>query len=295
MSDTHSKLRALLIRDREWFGATNFFDHPSHPTVDEMSKHFPTLLSADSLSREPLLVPSRRGETIGQLHDRVATALEGIVADVDAEVSALEETLPVEQRTSKAVLICAHAAPLIAMGRVLTGRMPDDSSEEDFNVFTAGLSTFKRRGAAAGYQEGSQEASLAEGTRLVRSLGSVPRWRGRGVGGGWDCVGNGDCSFLSGGAERGWLVHRCFDSVTRLELTRLAGTLTARRTSNRVPWGHHRRLLRLRALQRLRLLRSCEAAVQVATASRTRGSLVSLECVALGGGLRLVDCVKAAS
>ncbi|CAG8005457.1 unnamed protein product [Penicillium salamii] len=203
--DRHAQFDVRLENGlAEWFGATNFFDHPSHPTVDEMSKHFPTLLSADSLSREPLLVPSRRGETIGQLHDRVATALEGIVTDVDAEVSALEETLPVEQRTSKAVLICAHAAPLIAMGRVLTGRMPDDSSEEDFNVFTAGLSTFKRRGAAAGYQEGSQEASLAEGTRLVRSLGSVPRWRGRGVGGGWDCVGNGDCSFLSGGAERGW-------------------------------------------------------------------------------------------
>jgi transcription factor C subunit 7 len=25
-----------------------------------------------------------------------------------------------------------------------------------------------------------------------------------GVGGGWECTVNGDCSFLSGGEERGW-------------------------------------------------------------------------------------------
>lgn len=197
----------------EWFGATDFFDHPAHPATEEMAKHFPTLLSEASVNQKPLLIPSTRGETITQLHDRVATALEGIIADVDVEIAALEETLPVEQRTSKSVLICAHAAPLIAMGRVLTGRMPDDSSEEDFNVFTAGLSTFRRRGegerasgsaAASSDQETVSESRLANGTTLIRSSGSVPRWRGRGVGSGWDCIGNGDCSFLSGGAERGW-------------------------------------------------------------------------------------------
>lgn len=174
-----------------------------------MAIHFPDLLSADSVNQEPFLIPSIRGETISQLHDRVAIALEGIIADIDAEISALEAALPEEQRVGKSVLICGHAAPLIAMGRVLTGRMPDDSSEEDFNVFTAGLSVFKRRTAAADItassgQAGHQEGQLAEGTRLFRSSGSVPQWRGPGVGGGWDCVVNGDCSFLSGGAERGW-------------------------------------------------------------------------------------------
>ncbi|KAJ5581595.1 hypothetical protein N7535_000215 [Penicillium sp. DV-2018c] len=165
----------------------------------------------------PLLIPSRRGETIAQLHNRVATALEGIIADVDAEISKSEAELAPSERTSKSILICAHAAPLIAMGRALTGRMPDDSSEEDFNVFTAGLSTFKRReilsssdagrgcedeGKAVGGDEGPP---LAEGTRFIRVSESAPVWRGgRGVGGGWDCVANGDCGFLSGGAERGW-------------------------------------------------------------------------------------------
>ncbi|CDM38276.1 hypothetical protein DTO013E5_8698 [Penicillium roqueforti] len=212
--DRHAELDVRIENGLgEWFGATDFFDHPSHPTSEIMSTHFPTLIPEASQTYIPLLIPSRRGETIKQLHNRLATALEGIIADIDAEVSAVEAELPPNQRTSKAVLICAHAAPLIAMGRVLTGRMPDDSSEEDFNVFTAGLSTFKRRGASstasAGHggdkEESSSEKPLAEGTTFIRASVSPPQWRnGRGVGGGWDCVANGDCSFLSNGAERGW-------------------------------------------------------------------------------------------
>lgn len=165
---------------------------------------FPSIVpSSPETKYTPLLHPSTRGETIAQLHNRVATALEGIIADVDAEITALEATLPAEQRTSKSILICAHAAPLIAMGRVLTGQMPEDSSEEDFYVFTAGMSTFKRRGTR-NKDESRSRALLAGGTKFVRSRG-VPAWEGgHGVGGGWDCVKNGDCTFLSDGAERGW-------------------------------------------------------------------------------------------
>ncbi|KAJ5747076.1 uncharacterized protein N7511_008772 [Penicillium nucicola] len=195
----------------EWFGATNFFDHPAHPIPKEMSIHFPTLISESSLEKyKPLLMPSRRGETISQLHNRVATVLQGIITDIDAEITALEAELPLDQRTSKSVLICAHAAPLIAMGRALTGRMPDDSSEEDFNVFTAGLSTFNRRGSVTPSVKGDSygpngESALAEGTRFLRASGDIPDWKdGNGVAGGWDCVANGDCKFLSTGAERGW-------------------------------------------------------------------------------------------
>ena len=93
------------------------------------------------------------------------------------------------------------------MGRVLTGRMPDDSAEEDFNVFTAGLSTFLRRtpAAAAAASTRTVEELLSPGTKALRSEMRVPDWEGgNGVAGGWDCVGNGDCSFLSGCAQRGW-------------------------------------------------------------------------------------------
>jgi transcription factor C subunit 7 len=73
--------------------------------------------------------------------------------------------------------------------------MPAEFSEKDFFVFTAGLSTFARRGKASG----SMSASAFEGAV------EVPDWKGgKGVGGGWECVRNGDTSFLSEGAASGW-------------------------------------------------------------------------------------------
>lgn len=71
--------------------------------------------------------------------------------------------------------------------------MPEDPSVEDFGCHTAGLSKFVRReGPAAAAGEGGE-------------LGRARQWRTNGgVGGGWDCVLNSDCSFLSGGEERGW-------------------------------------------------------------------------------------------
>ncbi|PKX93755.1 phosphoglycerate mutase family protein [Aspergillus novofumigatus IBT 16806] len=174
---------------------------PSTPTSPASSR--PTLKA------HPAPPPLPRGETIAQLHDRLATALAGIIADVDAEIAALEDSQPPDQRSSKALLICSHAAPLIAMGRALTGAMPEDSSTEDFFVFTAGLSTFRRRrnevGTARPGAEVSAAEALAPGTKILRAETRVPDWRGgKGVGGGWDCVKNGDCGFLSTGAERGW-------------------------------------------------------------------------------------------
>ena len=77
--------------------------------------------------------------------------------------------------------------------------MPKDVGEEDFRPFTCGVSTFVRRGN--GTQEGVGEW---EGPETA-----IPKvnWKGgNGVGGGWECTVSGDCSFLSGGEERGWWV-----------------------------------------------------------------------------------------
>lgn len=97
------------------------------------------------------------------------------------------------------------------MGRALTGNMPEDPDKEDFNVFTAGLSTFVRRKQQVPPHLSQQNSlvqrnnRLAPGTKILRPEIQIPDWRGgRGVGGGWDCVSNGDCTFLSNGAERGW-------------------------------------------------------------------------------------------
>lgn len=188
-----------MIHNSDWFGSSDFFEHPSAPTLADLYPHFPTIFPSPSQatsSRQHCITPPRSGESIAQLHDRLAVALEGIIAEVDAECAAYEAGKDDDSRnSSKSLLICSHAAPIIAIGRALTGAMPEDTSVEDFRPFTAGLSLFVRRrpGDSKGVIHGQ-----------ARQTGHVPSWRGRGVSGGWDCVRNGDCSFLSQGEERGW-------------------------------------------------------------------------------------------
>lgn len=100
-----------------------------------------------------------------ELHERVRNALDHIITTLDND--------PAQPKT---LLICSHAATIIAAGRVLTGQMPEDPDTDDFQCFTAGLSKFVRKS-------------------------SDPA---RGVAGNWDCVLNSETSYLSGGAERGW-------------------------------------------------------------------------------------------
>lgn len=106
-----------------------------------------------------------------------------------------------------AILICTHAASLIAVGRALTGRMPEDICEEDFKTYTCGISKFKRRVIPWSWQRLKQ----------VKAGEGIPKidWEHRrGVAGGWDCVSNGDCSHLDGGEERGWwVIPSCLSHV----------------------------------------------------------------------------------
>lgn len=123
------------------------------------------------------------GESIADLHDRIAYALHEIIRKSDEE-------------GVKAIIICSHAASILAIGRALTGCMPQDVEEQDFRPFTCGLSRFERRSLEAH----ADVEKWREGDDIPRIA-----WKGGvGVGGGWKCVVNGDCSFLSGGEERGW-------------------------------------------------------------------------------------------
>ncbi|KAI9814229.1 MAG: hypothetical protein M1827_003395 [Pycnora praestabilis] len=169
----------------EWYGTARF-DHPSPATPSLLRTFFPTY----SLTHTPAIIPSTNGETIVELHDRTAYALSCIIADLDAE--------PDQPKT---LLLCTHAATLIALGRALTGRMPEDSEEVDFKPFTCGISKFVRRKGPVRDQEPEIKIWLSgQGNKIP-----MVDWRGgKGVGGGWDCVINGDCSFLKGGEERGW-------------------------------------------------------------------------------------------
>lgn len=173
----------------EWFGRA-WFVQPKPADPFRLRKEFFPWLDDGYESR---VVPPEHGERIDPLHDRVARALAHIVQDVDEEYD--KAGRGDEEVT---LLLCGHAAQIIASGRALTGQMPDDLDEEDFRCFTCGLSKFVRRqvpGAGEAYYDDD--------------------WRNSGgVAGGWDCILNSDCSHLSQGEERGWHFHgdESFDS-----------------------------------------------------------------------------------
>jgi transcription factor C subunit 7 len=144
----------------EFFGRADW-EHPHPPTLQNLTPHF-EYLDQDHVSTH---IPGAKGEMIVELHDRVRSALDHIITTLDND-----------QARPKTLLICSHAATIIAAGRVLTGQMPQDLDTDDFQCFTAGLSKFARRSTDPA----------------------------NGVAGNWDCVLNSETSFLSGGAERGW-------------------------------------------------------------------------------------------
>jgi len=115
----------------EWYGSAPF-EHPRPAGLPVLRRLFPRSLDVDY---RPIARPTGMGESIAELHDRVAATMEGIVARCDRD-------------GTRAILICSHAATVIALGRVLTGNMPDDVEVEDFRAFTCGLSVYRRREAA---------------------------------------------------------------------------------------------------------------------------------------------------
>lgn len=160
----------------EWFGAAHF-EHPSYAPVEVLEQYFPaiddTYISA--VTRPP------NGELATTLHLRVAKAMQALIERSDRE-------------GKKAILLCSHAATVIALGRVLTGRVPADLEEEDFKAFTCGLSVYRRT-----RQDHGTGAEPAD-----QSVSDHDWMRDLAVCGGWDCEANSDCSFLSSGPERGW-------------------------------------------------------------------------------------------
>ncbi|KAL8761915.1 MAG: hypothetical protein Q9184_002019 [Pyrenodesmia sp. 2 TL-2023] len=164
----------LKTTSKEWYGLSRSFLHPSPASLSLLSSTFFPSLNIDP-TLAPSIIPPPSGETISQLHDRVAYALSYIICTVDTETGHDKDV---------AILICTHAATLIAIGRCLTGNMPQDVCEEDFLAPCAGMTKFVRR---VGQESDDKE------------------WRGgNGVGGGWDCLLNGNCDHLTGGVERTW-------------------------------------------------------------------------------------------
>ncbi|KAH7329169.1 histidine phosphatase superfamily [Stachybotrys elegans] len=152
----------------EWFGSAPF-DHPQPASPHILKAMFPAY-DEDYVSG---VVPSSKGETLVQLYERVARGLRAIIDRCDAE-------------NKRSVVLCSHAAVIIAIGRILTGQVPESPDTEDFRAFTCGLSLYTRDPAEHG-------ASVDKPANyLFPAIGR------------WNCELNGDCSFLSSGEERGW-------------------------------------------------------------------------------------------
>ncbi|KAK3906332.1 histidine phosphatase superfamily [Staphylotrichum tortipilum] len=177
----------------EWYGSADF-EHPAPASLERLGPLFPGLLDPEY---GPVVTPNRMGEGIDELHDRVAAAMEALIAQCDRD-------------GVRAVLLCSHAAVVIALGRVLTGQMPDLVDTEDFKCFTCGLSAYRRRrAAAAGVATAARDGDVVT---QATAAGDVDHgckigvaWRGgQGVSGGWECELNSDCGHLRLGEERGW-------------------------------------------------------------------------------------------
>ncbi|KAK8126740.1 uncharacterized protein PG998_002499 [Apiospora kogelbergensis] len=172
----------------EWYGLAPW-EHPTSAPLAELTTLFPAAPLDDQYRSR--VVPPRHGESIAQLHDRVAAAIGAIIEQSDRE-------------GARAIVLNTHAAVMIALGRVLTGRMPTSVDEEDFKAFTCGLSIYRRRPSRTptGVPQAPPSGNFPVSTQ---SANRNAAWAdGSGVCGGWDCQANSDCSFLRGGEERGW-------------------------------------------------------------------------------------------
>ncbi|KAK5990221.1 Transcription factor C subunit 7-like protein [Cladobotryum mycophilum] len=148
----------------EWFGSAPF-EHPGPAPPTLLKSMFP----AWDETYAPTLYPSTRGETLAQLEQRLTETMQSIIDQCDSQ-------------GRRAVVLCTHAAVVIMLGRILTGQFPESVDVDDFHAFTCGLSVY-RRGPLP--------------TTVSRNSATSPV-------GSWACEANSDCSFLSGGAERGW-------------------------------------------------------------------------------------------
>jgi transcription factor C subunit 7 len=193
----------------EWYGRAHF-EHPTSAPLSDLSALFADL----DANYASCPAPQRHGESLPQLYERVASCIQAIIARSDKE-------------GKKAILICTHAAVVIALGRILTGKVPEDAGVEDFRAFTCGLSIYRRQG---GDDDRSAATSIAAAigdnvqksadTRNMMQAVDRPALYSRGpekhaleqplqsCGFGlpshWTCEANSDCSFLGGGEERGW-------------------------------------------------------------------------------------------
>lgn len=172
----------------EFYGAAPF-DHPIPAEIPFLKGLFPEI----DETHQSKVVPSRKGEAIEALYHRVKSAVEAIIEECDA-------------KGHRTVILCSHAAVVIALGRVITGDIPETVDVQDFGAFTCGLSKYTR--SRVNSKADSRQESDTGGLSIARETrdGSSRTTGTTQSTGNWVCEANSDCSFLSGGEERGWYV-----------------------------------------------------------------------------------------
>jgi transcription factor C subunit 7 len=96
----------------EWYGIARF-EHPQPAAPEILHRFFPRIQT----SYNPTIIPSIKGETFTEIHNRTAYAVAKIITDIDREWK--------ENGTGpRAILLVAHAASIIAIGRALIGICP---------------------------------------------------------------------------------------------------------------------------------------------------------------------------
>ena len=144
----------------EWFG-TDVLEHPPPAEAAIIhARHF-DFVHQTYQSQSPF---TSGPESYDQLRARTETALTTAIAHAE---SIGEDDI---NDRNVSLVIIAHTAVVIMIGRILTRHWPENHGEQDFKCFLAGISHFKRR--------------LAEDN--------------------WEVLMNSDCTHLIGGAEGGW-------------------------------------------------------------------------------------------
>ena len=144
----------------EWFGRAPF-PSPKPAPLDVLRSMFPAARWISQRSAEP----AANGETMVGLHNRCSQAISTIIDAANAERT--------DPHQPEALLLCTHAAIVIALGRVLTGRLRQDQwVAGDFDAFTCGVSKFVQKPSERGVA--------------------------------WECEVNSGVEHLSGGGERNW-------------------------------------------------------------------------------------------
>ncbi|KAG6031486.1 hypothetical protein E4U41_007562 [Claviceps citrina] len=214
---------------REWFGSAPF-DHPEPAAPAVLKSMFPSY-DQEYVS---VVTPSKRGETLAQLQHRITAALRGIIEQCDAD-----GTRAVILCSHAAVIILmgriltgllpvsvdvddfkAYTCGLSVYGRQRRRRRrrrrcsvtatirshddddddvdddDDDVDDDDDDVDDDDDDVDDDDDATPGHSLSSRHGHLPPSS--VSDAASAD------LIGGWDCHLNSDCSFLSGGPERGW-------------------------------------------------------------------------------------------